>query len=66
MKILVNGYAVTEYMELKKENNEIKDLNRAIEELEIEGIKPSQGYKEYILAIDEYVKRRFEYYIEFL
>ena len=31
MKILVNGYTVTEYMELKKENNEIKDLNRAIE-----------------------------------
>ena len=35
MKILVNGYTVTEYMELKKENNEIKDLNKAIEHIKV-------------------------------
>ncbi|MBQ6631811.1 MAG: hypothetical protein IJH55_06855 [Romboutsia sp.] len=30
MKILVNGYTVTEHLKLKKQNSEITDLNRAI------------------------------------
>lgn len=40
------------------------DLERAIEELEKEKVIPSKGYREYILAIDEYIKKRFEYHIE--
>ena len=30
MKILLNGYTVTEHLKLKKQNSEITDLNRAI------------------------------------
>lgn len=30
MKILLNGYTVTEHLKLKKQNSEIMDLNRAI------------------------------------
>ena len=33
MKILVNGYTVTEHLKLKKQNSEIMDLNRAIDHL---------------------------------
>lgn len=35
MKILLNGYTVTEHIKLKKENNEIKDLNKAIEHIKV-------------------------------
>ena len=53
-----------EFNSILKHFMESFDLERAISELEDEGVVPSKGYKEYILAIDKYIKERFEYHIE--
>ena len=38
------------------------DIRKAISELEKEGVVASKPYREYILAIDDYVKTRMEYH----
>lgn len=40
------------------------DARLAIDELKKEGVIPTKGYEAYVIAIDDYIKERFNYYLQ--